>query len=318
MDKLNALNIFRLVSQEQSFAGAARRLGSNPSTISKAIDRLEQEVGFSLFQRSTRQIKLSEAGRKYLVVAQTAIDELHHCELSLKASNEEPEGLLRINAPVSYGRLYLVPFIQIFCERYPNIRIEILLDDAYVDTIEQGFDISIRTGVLPDSMLVAQQLSSLDMVTIASVEQARGLLKPLTPKDIGKHTWLQFRFKQSGKIFPIQTIQRGRVTMHQTESRIIMDDGEALVSCCVAGLGFTQLPHFVVKHALQENRVVPIMNSFKSPSLSIYIVYVKREFLPKKVRVFVEQLKQYLQSKGEHPEGTWALNLSPMRPCKIK
>lgn len=317
MDKLNALKIFLIVSQEQSFAGAARRIGSNPSTVSKAIDRLEREIGFSLFQRSTRQVKLSEEGRRYLLAAQGAIDELHYCELSLKAGNEEPEGLLRINAPVSYGRLYLLPFVQIFCEHYPNIRVELLLDDAYVDTIEQGFDISIRTGVLPDSMLIAQQLSSLDMVTIASTEQARGLARPLTPKDIGKYAWLRFRFKQSGKVFPIQTIQRGRVKMHQTESRMIMDDGEALLSCCVAGLGFTQLPHFVVKRALQENRVVPIMNSFKSPNLNVYIIYVKRDFLPKKVRLFVEQFKQYVQSKGERPEGTWALDLKPLKKCNV-
>nr|WP_277922042.1 LysR family transcriptional regulator [Vibrio parahaemolyticus] len=168
MDKIRSLRFFIATLEGGSFAAAAKAHGTDPSTVSKAIHRLESDLGIQLFQRSTRQIRLTDAGRRYANTARFVLDELAACEDSLKSHNDALSGLLKINVPVSCGRLYIRPLLKEFCRRYPSITIDIHYDDAYVDIIEQGIDVSIRSGVVQDSQLIVRQLSPIDFIICGS------------------------------------------------------------------------------------------------------------------------------------------------------
>ena len=313
MDKFNALQIFLTAAKTGSFAGAAKSLGTNPSTVSKAIDRLEKEIGFSLFQRSTRKLRITESGEKYRHHVEQSLTQLSSVEEGILSEREKPHGVLKINAPVSYGRLYITPTLAEFTRLYPDITIDLSLDDAYVDIIENGHDISIRSGTIQDSRLVAQQLSAMETVTIASPNVAETLDKPIAPQDFPVLPWIQFRFKQTGRILPIHWQGKNQIETYKPEPTHIVDDGETLLAMCSDGMGYTQLPHFLVRDAILKNRVTPVMKSFAVPNAGIYAIYAKREYLPKRVTVFVEFMKKVLAEKNESPRKTWAMKLDPLK-----
>lgn len=310
MDKLNALQIFANVAEQGSFSSAAKVLGGDPSTISKSIRKLESEIGVQLIQRSTRQLKITPAGESYLTHVRNMLDGLQACEESLKDNNNNPKGCLKINLPVSYGRLYVQPLIPEFCAKYPELDVELSYDDDHVDIIERGYDLAVRSGVLQDSRLVAQQLSSMDFITVAAPNflNRHGINKFMN-KDFAKVPWISFRFKQSGKLMPIMQKQKGETNNIDVYSKFVVDDGEAMVELCKAGVAVTQFPHFLAWRALQEQTLVPIYPAITVPQMGVYVIYPKREYLPARVRLFVDYLKNKMIERKEYPNGTWALNL---------
>ena len=312
MDKLHALEMFIVVSKQGSFASAAQSLGMNPSTISKGIERLEKEVGIRLFQRTTRSIHLTPAGKKYHDIAEKVLAELKECESELSGDVMQPRGLLKVNAPASYGRLYIRPMIKSFCEKYPEIDLELTFEDSFIDSIHKGYDLSIRTGKLQDNRFIVQQLSAMTIVTVASPAIANALRQPLTEEDYHKYSWIRYRFKQSGKLLPVYHYDDGQLNPHNPNQKIITDDGEAIVDMCCEGLGLTQLPHFMLRHALIKQLLVPVMPTFIMPDAGIFITYPKREFQPTRMKVFIEHMKLWILKLGEDQKGTWADQLKPL------
>ena len=231
-----------------SFADAAKYLGTNPSAVSKAVERLEKSIHVRLFHRTTRSVRLTLSGERYLVTAENSLDELRACESELAEEIDHPNGVLRINLPATYGRLYIRPLLNGFCKLYPDIKIEMRFDDTFVDSIAQGFDLSIRTGPIKDSGFVTQQLSSMDIVTCASPQLADQLHRPFTPQYFGKMPWLRYKFKQTGKVLPIQTLENGELNYYDPNQFIVTDDGEVIADLCIDGLGLVQMPQFVLRH----------------------------------------------------------------------
>lgn len=311
MDKLNALQIFSNVAEQGSFSAAAKILGGDPSTISKSIRKLEQEIGLQLIQRSTRQLKVTPAGEAYLAHVRSMIDSLQACESNLKDNNDNPKGSLKINLPVSYGRLYVLPLMTEFCAKYPELDVELSFNDDHVDIIERGYDISVRSGVLQDSRLVAQQLSTMDFITVASPDfiNQHGI-NNIISNAFENLPWIRFRFKQSGKLMPIMRTLKGEKTTVDVYSKFIVDDGEAMINLCKSGMGVTQFPHFLAWQALQDKTLIPIYPAITVPEMGVYVIYPKREYLPAKVRLFVDFMKNKMIERKEYPSGTWALNLT--------
>jgi len=302
MDKLNLLRLFLLVVETGSFVSAAAKEGLSPSTISKAIGRLETSLNVVLFHRSTRQLALTEAGIAYAEQARQLITGLDDCERQLLESNYQPQGVLRINMPVSYGRLYILPLLRGFVERYPDIELDLSFNDAYVDIIEQGIDIAFRSGTLDASNLVARQLSPIDFLICAAPQYLEKYGKPENFKAFYEHKWIRFRYRQTGKLMPIMdarnSIDPGR--------QFVVDDGEALVSLCEQGMGLTQIPHFLARNSLKVKRINSIMPVYRPKNNGVWAVYAKREFLPLKVKVFIEYLQEQLALEGEQSYYTWA------------
>jgi len=308
MDKFRSLELFLATVDGGSFAAAAKQLATDPSTVSKAIKRLETRLELQLFQRSTRQLNLTEAGENYANSVRVFIDHLCQSEENLKLENKRPSGKLRINLPVSYGRLYIQPLLCDFNRRYPDIQLEISFDDEYIDMIGHNIDVSIRSGHLSDSRLVAQKLSPMEYVICASKEYVNKTKKNLDIKNFSSHPWIRFRFKQTGKLMKINGVDKNISEAIDVKQNIIVDDGEVLAEFCAAGLGLTQIPHFIAKSGVQSGKLVILSAVYRSESAGVYIVYPKREFLPQRVRLFVDFVKSYLIDINESSDKTWLAN----------
>ncbi|WP_125719739.1 LysR family transcriptional regulator [Pseudoalteromonas rubra] len=311
MDKLRSLTLFLATCDEQSFAAAARVCNTDPSTISKAVSRLEAELGVTLFQRSTRQLKITAAGRHYAQTVRSSIQALSSCEEELRQHNDAPTGRLRVNSAVCYGHLYLRPLLKAFCQRYPQITLELSLDDMHVDIIEQDIDVALRTGYVKDSRLVARCLSPMDFVVCASPAYLEQYGTPAKYAEFTDHAWIGFKIKETQQLQPIfLPDEHGEYQLCELNRTHITDDGEAMAQLCADGLGFAQLPHFLAKAGLESGALVSLYPAFRAPMPEggVFAIYPKREYLPARVRVFLDFLVAALEAQQETPTHTWALH----------
>jgi len=304
MDKFRTIALFMSTIATGSFAATAKKHATDPSTVSKAIKRLEAQIGMQLFYRSTRKLSLTSAGQKYAIYHQ-----LESLEDELKSVNDSHSGSLKINVPVSYGRMYVLQMLCQFKKSYLDISLEVSFNDEYVDMISDAVDVSIRSGTLTDSRLVAQKLTPMEFVLCAGSALAASTDINITNERLTTLPWILFRFKQSGKTMPINFSYQGRHIMVEPENFTIVDDGEAMAEMCAAGLGLTLMPHFTAKKLVTEGKVKVLAKIDDFPNSGVFIVYPKREYLPKRTQIFIEFVKRYLEQIGESPSNTWLKGL---------
>jgi len=315
MDKLRSLEIFLATYDGGSFGAAAKTCNTDPSTVSKAIGRLEAQLKLTLFQRSTRQLRITSAGKRYADTVRKMIHDLSSCEDELKNLNDSPNGILRINSASCYGHIYLRPLLHEFCQRYPTIKLELQINDLHVDIIENNIDVALRTGYLKDSRLVARQLSPMDFLTCVSPQYLKEKGTPSCADDFRKHQWIGFRIKETQQLQPIfLPNDKGEYLPYELEPSHITDDGETMAYMCIDGLGFAQLPHFLAKQGLNSGALVALYPYFRppQPDNGVFAIYPKREYLPAKVKVFIEFMIEYLESTGESANHTWAEMWDPI------
>jgi DNA-binding transcriptional LysR family regulator len=325
MDKFKTIALFMSTIETGSFSATAKKHATDPSTVSKAIKRLEEQLGLQLLYRSTRQLSLTSAGQKYADTVGSLYQQLESCEHELKSANNSYSGALKINLPVSYGRVYMLPMLSQFKKTYPDIELEVSFNDQYVDMISDAVDISIRSGTLNDSRLVAQKLSPMPFVLCMSTKgQENQSLKSvcasnssgsadlgiiqnidISNEELAALPWVLFRFKQTGKTMPINFTYQGR-NIHVEPKRVtIVDDGEAMARMCAEGLGLCLMPHFNAKALVMEDKMKVVAKVDEFPNSGVFIVYPKRKDLPKRTQVFIEFVKAYLKEMGESPSKTW-------------
>lgn len=314
MDKLHLIHIFCTVVKTGSFANAANTLSMSPSSISKAINRLETDVTCTLFHRSTRKLSLSAEGETYFITANQILSDLTQCEQQLKTSANTPEGHLKLNLPVSYGRIYILPLIPKFQLLYPEISLDLSFDDSYVDLVNGGYDLSIRTGTLEDKNHFTRKISPLDFLICASpdyIEKAKKQQLALSHSvtALERHPWIRFRFKQTGRVMPITLQHQSEITTFQPEHGMVVDDGEALSQLCSDGIGLTQVPHFIAKPWIQRGDVVAIFPAYRPEGFGVFITYPEKKLLPTKSRVFIDFLIRETEEMGESSNHTWTEDL---------
>jgi len=312
---MRSLELFLATCDGGSFAAAAKACNSDPSTVSKAIARLETQLGLTLFQRSTRQLRITAAGKRYARSVRIAMQDLSACEAELKHLNDSPSGTLRISSGVCYGHLYLRPLLPEFCKLYPDIKLELELTDLHVDLIESDMDVALRTGFVKDSRLVARRLSPMDFLTCVSPRYLDLYGTPDCREDFRQHPWIGFRIKETQQLQPIfLPDEKGEYLPFELDRTHITDDGESMAYMCADGLGFAQLPHFLAKNGLQTGALVSLYPflALSQPDSGVFAIYPKREFLPAKVRVFIDFLVASLAAAGESPNHTWAGDCEPI------
>jgi DNA-binding transcriptional LysR family regulator len=309
MDKLRTLHFFASASEKGSFVDAAKAFGTSPSTISKAISRLENDLQIPLFTRTTRALKLTSAGKDYLVTVKRVLHDLDLTETDLRDDFNKVAGKLIINAPVSYGRLYLRPLIAEFCRSYPNVQIELIYDDTYVNTMDKNIDITFRSGTLIDSRLIARKLSPIDFLICAPIGYFSDTT-PITNELLLAQPWINFRYKQTGKLMPAMLKDHdGAYREHFPNSVCVIDDGEALAELCADGLGLAQMPHFIARHRLLDKKIQAISTPYSPPNYGVSALYVKTEKTPPKITAFVDFVQRWLLSIGEDSNTTWARSI---------
>jgi len=292
MNSVQQMVAFATAARNGSFAMAARELSQTPSTIAKSIGRLEAQLGVKLFHRTTRQVSLTVDGQQLFSQCQRILDEVEMLRSFAAGARGEPSGLLRIEAPLTYGKRVVLPVLAKLLERYPRLRIDARLADPISDVIREGLDAVIRTGPLADSRLVGKQIGQYSLVTCASPAYLKAHGTPRTPADLAKHHCLVFRMPNTGRDRPWTFRVAGEDTEIRPEARLRLGDGEALVEAAGAGLGLVQVPDYMVADAHGAGRVAEVLRDSRAPPIPISVVYPTTRLLPPRVRALIDALSE--------------------------
>jgi DNA-binding transcriptional LysR family regulator len=289
------LRTFVDVMRRGSFASVARDRNVDPSSVSRSIAALEDELGVRLFQRTTRTLAPTEAASAYFDRVAPMVDELERAALAAADSGDVPRGTLRITAAVTFAQVNLVPLLPELARRYPSLGFELVLTDKLLDLVEERIDVGVRLGRLADSSLVAHRLCDMVYVVCASPAYLRRAGHPRTPHDLERHECLRYpvqgygarwRFRR-GDEAPFEVPVRGRV---------VATNGVALRQCAVAGMGVLMLPRWNVADELRSGALVELLGDWSATAsefdTAAWMLWPSRSYLPRKVRVLADFLKE--------------------------
>ena len=288
MDKLNAISVFCKVIETQSFTQAANQQNISVAMASKLVSQLEEHLKTRLLQRTTRKIVPTEAGMLYYQRCQAILLDLSEADSSISNMATSLQGNLLISVPRDFGLLYISPNLPKFIELHPNLHVEIEFEDKRVDLFAEGYDLALRIGYMQDSSLVARKISSSPMHFVASPSYLESRGTPLTPDDLEYHQGLLY--KSSLNQVHWQSTKANQIQRYKIQSKVVSNNGMALLEMTKAGLGISNSPNFFVKDALASGELVEILSEYKQKPLDIYVVYPNRRHLPAKVRAFIEFL----------------------------
>ncbi|MGV3494267.1 MAG: LysR family transcriptional regulator [Ramlibacter sp.] len=291
MQSLQQLAAFAETARHGSFAAAARESGSAPSTLAKAVARLEGALGVKLFHRTTRQVSLTPDGERLFLRCQRLLAEVEELQAEASGVREAPSGTLRIDVPIVLGRRMILPLLARMSRQHPALALDVRLHDAYVDLVKEGIDAAVRVGPLRDSSLVARRFGTQAMALVASPAylQARGTPKRLD--QLAAHDALLFRMPSTGKDRPWQFRQRGKPVELHPASRVRLNDGEALVEAAKLGLGLAQLPDYFVADEIARGELVEVLPAARPAALPVSIVYPGARLVPLRVRLLLQELE---------------------------
>ena len=294
MADLRTLAIFVKVGERRSFVGAARELGISQSGVSNAIGRLEDRLGVRLLARTTRRVNLTEDGAAYLERCRRVLEDLDEAELVLKTARTTPIGRLRVDMPVSYGRLQIVPRLGAFQARYPEVELALTFTDRYIDLVEEGVDVAVRFGPLRDSTLVARRLSEARFQVVGSPAYFARAGRPRTPEDLKRHQCLVLAQRESRP--RDWRFRRGTEDiLIAPPSRMRLSDGAAICAAACAGYGLAQMHDYYAAGPIAAGQLEPVLERFRTGPDGIFLVYPQTRHLSPKVRAFVDFMSSRLR-----------------------
>jgi DNA-binding transcriptional LysR family regulator len=296
MDKLEAMNAFAKVVAAGSYAEAARRLGLTRSAVSKAVMELEQLLGARLLDRTTRRVTPTEAGLAYYERAAAILADVEETEIQISRLHDEPRGVLKINAPMSFGIMYLGEAVAEFMTRYPELRIELVLNDRFINPLEEGVDVTVRIGALADSSLIARRLAPARLALVASPEYLARAGQPETPPELRDHRCLAYGHMAA--VHRWHLMQGSEVVTVQITSALCSNNGEVLRTAALAGNGIAILPTFLVGPDIAAGKLVQVLPDNPPAEFGIYALYTPNRYLAAKTRVFIDFL---VARFGEEP-----------------
>jgi LysR family transcriptional regulator for bpeEF and oprC len=296
MQDLRTLAIFVRVAERLSFVRAAADLGITQSGVSNAISRLEDQIGTLLLARTTRKVSLTEHGAAFFERCRQALAEIEEAELVLKNAQLKPSGNLRIDVPVSFGRIKVVPLLGAFQARYPDIALRLTFNDRYVDHIEESVDVSVRFGVLADSSLIARRLGGAQLSVVGAPRYFAKYGTPKRPEDLAGHNCLAFTFRETRLAREWSFAQSGAQsgakaggeTVLTPKGNMSLSDGASVCDAARAGYGLAQLQDFFIDALIARGQLVSVLDRFKPAAQPIWLVYPQARHLSPKVRVFVD------------------------------
>lgn len=293
MDRLTALAVFRQVVERGSFAAAARYLKLSAAAVSKNIGELEAHLAVRLLNRTTRSMSLTEAGQRYYEQVARILDDLQQADSSLGELQATPSGTLRVSAPMSFSLVCLADAIPRFLARYPELTLDLQLDDRRVDMIAEGFDLAVRgSDRLEDSSLVARPLLTLRHVLCAAPQYLRRHGTPQVPEDLQALECVQFSLSGHAREW---VFQRGeQVRRLEVCGRYSVNSSLALCAALRAGHGISLVPEIYVRDDLAQRRLQPLLEDWQMMQTQLYAIYPSRRQLQAKVRVFIDFLLEEL------------------------
>jgi DNA-binding transcriptional LysR family regulator len=290
-DHLAAMAVFARVVEAGSFSEAARALGLSKSAVSKQVGRLEDRLGTRLMNRTTRQLSLTEAGTAFYEHCRQLVADAEAAESAVTHLAAAPRGTLRVNAPMSFGQLHVAPALPDFLAAYPELSVEMQLNDRTVDLIEEGFDLAIRIGRLSDSSLIARRLAPMRRVVCAAPAYVERHGRPAHPRDLKHHECLIYSYLSSGREWRFQGPE-GELRV-PIQGRLEVNNGDALLAAAREGFGLVMLPTFLCADDLRAGRLEQVLADYCEPegvAGGVHAVFPASRNLSPKVRVFVDYL----------------------------
>ncbi|MCQ8242144.1 LysR family transcriptional regulator [Rhizosaccharibacter radicis] len=291
-DRARALALFITVVEQGSFSAAARALDVTPSTVARAVDRIEERLGVRLLLRSTRALSLTAEGQAYHQTAGRILAELDEAEQRI-ADTGLPRGRLRISAAVAHGRLKVVPLLGRFSELYPHILINILLTDAVLDVAGGEVDVAIRFGALPDSNLTVRRIGQNRRMIVAAPGYLERHGTPRTPEDLRHHNCLNFDFKRAEPAWPFR--RDGQDFTLPVRGTIEANNGETLAQLAVAGVGIARIGTYIGDGEIERGRLRPILENFNPGDTDPVSAVFVGAGMPARVRAFVDFIAEHLR-----------------------
>ncbi len=294
MDRMTALAVFRTVVELGSFAAAARKLNLSPAAISKNVGELEAHLSARLINRTTRRMSLTEAGTLYFERVAQLLDDLEEADATLQAIQDKPSGMLRVSAPVTVTLVGLSEKIPKFLTRYPDLTLDLRLDDRRVNLVEEGFDVALRgSDNLEDSGLIARKLMIMDHVICAAPSYFEQYGRPTRPEDLAQHNCIQFTHSDHATQWTFG--QGSRTIKVPVRGRYKVSSSLAIRDALCSGFGISLVPRLYVAEDLASGRLCTALDGWTPNETGLYAVYPSRRYVMPKVRVFLDFLVEELQ-----------------------
>jgi len=275
------MQIFVRVVELGGITAAANDLSIPKSTVSRQVARLEDRLGARLLDRTTRSVRPTEVGGAYFERCVRILADIEEAEAEVASQQLRPRGTLRLTGPLTFGRMYLGDMLASFMARYPEVELVVDLSDRMIDLVEEGFDVAIRVGVLPDSSLIARRLGPLRMVVAASPAYLQAHGTPQSVDELRDHEALRYAYTPPHWSFgPDQTVP--------VKGRLESNNGEVLKAAAIAGQGILFSPRFIVDDALNDGRLVTLLDGEARPRGGVYALYPHHRHLSAKVRALVD------------------------------
>ncbi len=291
MDKFESMRAFTQVVEEGGFAAAARKMQLSRSAVNKLVMNLENHLGVQLLYRTTRTVKPTDNGRAFYERCLDILSSLEEAEIAVSQQHREPKGRLRINAPMSFGISFLGAKIAEFMTRYTDIKIQLSLEDRFIDPISEGYDLVIRIGLpLESSSLVAHPITVIPRVICAAPSYLKAKGIPKAPHELKHHSCLHYGYLATGSQWQlISQEQEERVSI---DGVFCSNNGDVLRDAAVKGLGIIMLPTFIVGHELERGGLQIILPNYQPPELTLWVIYPVNRHLSTKVQLFTQFLQE--------------------------
>lgn len=286
MDRFGTMRAFVAVAEAASFTAAARQLGQSPPAVTRAVAALEERIGARLFHRTTRRVRLTDAGARYLGDAKRILAELEEAEASAAGAHAEPRGQLGLTAPVMFGRMYVAPLLLDFLARFPAVTARMLLADRVVDLMDEALEVAVRIAHLEDSALTAVRVGEVRRVICASPAFLSANGRPSTPSDLAGAKLVAFATGSAPE--PWRFVKDGEAETLDPPAPLIVNSNDVTVAAAAAGRGFVRALSYQVSPLLRAGTLEIVLAEFEEPPLPIHVVHIAGRRASARVRAFVD------------------------------
>ncbi|MFJ2685358.1 LysR family transcriptional regulator [Pseudomonas sp. NPDC087342] len=296
MDRFQEMQVFAAVAQAQGFSAAARRLGMSAASVTRAVAALEKRIGTLLLTRTTRSVHLSEAGQRYLEDCRRILAEVQEAEDSAAGSHTQPRGQLTVTAPVLFGEMFVTPLMVGYLDQFPEVTINGVLVDRVVSMVEEGIDVAVRIGELPDSNQHAIRVGEVRRVICASPAYLNAHGRPRHPEELSGAPVVAT--SSIGQLRSWPFLDKGQPLSVRPEPRLVVTANQAAITASSLGLGFTRVLSYQVSSKVAAGELEIVLAEFELPPLPIHVVYQGGRKAPARIRSFVDFMVKALR---EHP-----------------
>jgi LysR family transcriptional regulator for bpeEF and oprC len=290
MKNLNAIPLFISVGESPNLTVAGARLGLSASAVSKAISRLEEELGQRLVHRTTRRITLTAEGAAFLDRCRQILTEISDAEAEIAHTRATPIGRLRVQMPIGFGRIVVAPALGEFIKRYPDLILDLELSDRIVDIAAEGKDAAIHIGELRDSRVIARKLCELRFITCASPEYLEQYGTPQRPEDLSRHRCLGYLIPQAGHYRDWNFVRDGKRLSISSSGCLNINNAESLLDATIAGAGIAHMATFVAAEAVRAGKLKVVLREFGSIGPNVSVIYLPNKHMSPRIRALVDFL----------------------------